>query len=123
MNMRAWWLDCECDEDVAFYRRHIVKPAATIDWIREQQQMAEEEDLVPRKEINTDILKPLFKHISKLDQQILRMHYAEGMKWREISDRLGYNLSYLWKREKRALEKLRAIIDRDGLSPWRKEDE
>ena len=61
--------------------------------------------------------------MSKLDRQILTLRYAEKMKRKEIAIKLNYNLSYLWKREKRAMEKLRAIIERDGLSPWRKEDE
>lgn len=126
MNMSAWWLYCETEEDKAFYRRHIVKSVQTIDWIREQQGChydPHDVEKPPEKEYNTDLLKPLFKNLSKLDRQILTLRYAEQMKWKEIAVKLDYNLSYLWKREKRAMEKLRAIIERDGLSPWRKDEQ
>jgi len=61
----------------------------------------------------------LFQSISKLDREILRLRHEKGLKWQLISEVLGYNLSYLWKREKRAMEKMRAIIEREGYSPWR----
>jgi len=127
MNSAAWWFACENDDDVKFYRRHIVKSPAVIDWIREQQGSYRDDhdidDEEPKKELNTEILGPLLKNLSELDQKILRLHYVEALKWREIAAELGYNLSYLWKREQRAMEKLRAIMDRDGLSPWRKDVE
>jgi len=126
MNSSVWWFGCKTEEDVAWYRRHINKPQSTLDWLQDQKgcvyQKHDVEDRDTSKELNTDILGPLFKNISALDQKILRMRHSECMKWQEISDELGYNLSYLWKREKRAMEKLRAIIDRDDLSPWRGND-
>jgi DNA-directed RNA polymerase specialized sigma24 family protein len=126
MNASMWWFYCETEDDVKFYRRHIIKKPEVVDWIREQQGAHYDDhdvDREPAKELNTDILGPLLANLSELDQTILRLHYVDMLKWREISEKLGYNLSYLWKREKRAMEKLRAIIDRDGLSPWRNDEE
>lgn len=123
MNMSAWWLTCKDEDDVQFYRRHIIKPVATIDWIIEQKgcvyQEHDVEDRDTSKEFNVEIIGPLFKNISAMDRRIIRLRHEEGKRWSEISKIMGYNLSYLWKREKRAMEKLRAIIERDGLSPWR----
>ena len=126
MNMSVWWLHCKTEEDTKFYRYHIIKKPETLDWIREQQGYhldPHDDRQKPKKEYNTDILGPLMKNLTEMDQRILRLHYVEGMKWKEISQTMGYNLSYLWKREKKAMEKLRAIIERDGLSPWRKDEQ
>ena len=126
MNMSVWWLHCKTEEDTKFYRYHIIKKPETLDWIREQQGYhldPHDDRQKPKKELNTDILGPLMKNLTEMDQRILRLHYVEGMKWKEISQTMGYNLSYLWKREKKAMEKLRAIIERDGLSPWRKDEQ
>lgn len=126
MNMAAWWIGLKDEDDIKWYRRHIRKSPQTMEWLQDQKgccyQDCDKEE-VEEKEWNVGVLEPLFKNISELDQKILRLHYAEGMKWQQISDELGYNLSYLWKREKRALEKLRAIIERDDLSPWRNDEE
>mgnify|MGYP003111354452 FL=1 len=125
MNMASWWLHCRNEDDKKFYRYHIVKNQQTMEWIIDKTGYYtdhEDEREEPRKEFNTDIIGVLFKDLSELDQKILRLRHAEAMKWKEISVILGYNLSYLWKREARAMKKLRAIIDRDGLSPWRKDE-
>ena len=57
MNSAAWWFACENDDDVKFYRRHIVKSPAVIDWIQEQRgchydvhDVGEEE---PKKELTS----------------------------------------------------------------------
>jgi len=125
MNMSAWWLYCKDEDDKKFYRYHIVKSTATLEWLQDQRgctyQDHDVEDRPPQKEINTDILGPLLANLSELDQTILKLRHAQGLKWQTVSDQLGYNLSYLWKREKRAMEKLRAIIEKQNLSPWRNE--
>ena len=126
MNMSAWWLYCKDEDDTRFYRYHIVKNHQVLTWLADQRgctyQIHDVDDREPEKEFNTDILGPLLKNLSELDQKILRLRHAQGLKWQTVSDQLGYNLSYLWKREKRAMEKLRAIIDREGLSPWRDDE-
>ena len=115
------------EDDVKWYRRHVVKSSATLEWLQDQRgccyQIHDVGEEPISKEFNVEIIGPLFKNISELDRRILTLRYAEQMKWQMISDLLGYNLSYLWKREKRAMEKLRAIIDRDNLSPWRNNEE
>jgi DNA-directed RNA polymerase specialized sigma24 family protein len=134
MNARMWWWGCDDEDDVKWYRRHIIKKPEIVQWISDQQGRvvedplelmirAEEEATEESKELDTDIIGVLFKGVSELDQKILRLRHEECLKWQDISDKLGYNLSYLWKREKRAMEKIRAIIKRDNISPWRKDEE
>ena len=131
MNCAPWWFVCKDEDDVKWYRRHIMKKTEVVQWISDQQGrysddplelliQAEEEAAEEQKELNTDILGVLFKELTELDRQILMLREAEGLKWKAISAQLGYNHSYLWKRHKRAMEKCRAIIDRDKLDPWRK---
>jgi len=130
MNARAWWVGITDEDDARFYRYHIIKSCDKIQWISDQQGnysespeermiRLEEEAEQKTKELNGDIIPLLFQSISKLDREILRLRHEKGLKWQLISEVLGYNLSYLWKREKRAMEKMRAIIEREGYSPWR----
>ena len=131
MNCAARWFVCKDEDDVKWYRRHIMKKTEVVQWISDQQGrysddpleqliQKEEEAAEEPKELNTDIIGLFFKELSELDQKILMLREAEGLKWKDISQQLGYNHSYLWKRHKRAMEKCRAIIERDKLDPWRR---
>ena len=109
--MGRWWIDnkIETPEDAKWYRKHMnMSPQGLTNLV---------EDEYVRRELNTDIVPQLMSCLSELDRRILQLHYIEGLKWREVAEELGYNLSYLWKREKRALAKMRALAESKGLKP------
>lgn len=119
MSKKRWWKECEGEDDIAFYRRHIVKSASTIDWMRDTCGLAAYGEESSDRDWNVECLDFLMSHIDERDAEIIRMRHGEGLKWKDISKALGYNLSYLWKRERRAMARLREVIAEHDLKPWR----
>jgi len=109
--MGKWWIDnkIETPEDAVWYRKHMNMGSVALNNLVEDGYIS--------RELNVEILPQLLSVLSPLDRKILELHYIEGLKWREISVELGYNLSYLWKREKRALAKMRVLAESRGLKP------
>ena len=121
MNMyhkHAWWVGLKDEDDKIWYRYHKSYKQTTIDWIIDQNECCYQTHSWDDEDAGEDIeqpdpmeiLGPLLKHISELDQNILMLRYGHNLKWREIGDKLGYNISYLWKREKRAMKLLRSLL-------------
>jgi RNA polymerase sigma factor (sigma-70 family) len=118
MNMARWWVGLTDDDDKQWYRHHKGYKQTTIDWLIDQKGCCyqphddpiqdEPEDTPQRNPM--EILGPLLENISELDRNVLMLRFGHGLKYREISEKLGYSVSYLWKREQRAMKKLREII-------------
>jgi len=117
MNMARWWVGLTDEDDKKWYRHHKGYKQSTIDWLIDEKGCCyQPHDIVEIEEDDTPkpdpmvILGPLLKNVSELDRNVLMLRFGHGLKYREIAEKLGYSIAYLWKREQKAMKKLREII-------------
>ena len=59
-------------------------------------------------------LEEAFAHVPNQDGLILRMHYIEGLKDREVAELLGISADAVSARKLRALDRLRRVVGKRG---------
>ena len=66
----------------------------------------------PTREVETkDAVQFALKRLSERDQELILMHYVDGYKYTEISEKLGVKVTTLKRRASEAVKKMREVME------------